>query len=387
MRQPDSFSDDYEYTLSSLSDPADTGSNAQRCCPDSRECDRPVSILSPEKKKRGNNDTGRDLLTDPNTDLVDFDSEEGFIQFAKKKKKVTTSFNWADDSGDKKDDGGENGEDGNKDQNNGESGAGDGSGSAGGSGGGDGGDNKKDEDNNAGDAINDDIWDFSGSKKKNKAKTADAFGLPDIPSSDFHEIKLNDSGGGDPDPLESLDFGIIGAKAEKITSGLSAWTSSWSGGAWGWGGLKSPSSENPKPAEEKPKSPNQADDNPWSINRGKPNKKNTTTFNFGSFDEADNTKEDAIVDFLGTTKSAEKKDGIVDFLGTTKSTEKKDLGDFAWGSSTAKIGGDNSWGNMDKKNNPDNDLKETKTWTGEASDDIWGWNSTKKDVSSIANVF
>lgn len=287
-------------------------------------------------------------------DLIDFGSEEGFLQCAgKRKKKATTTFNWLDDEGDKKDTNGEEGGgDGNKDQNDGHSGAGGDSGNAGDNGG-DGGD-KKDEDNKSGDANNDDTWDFAGGNKKNKkGKTTESFGLPDIPSTDFHEIRLDDSGGGDA--LDTLDFGSFGAKAEKITSGLSAWTTGWGGSSWGWGGgIKSPTSENSKVADEKPKSPDPVDENPWSINRNKPKKKTTSTFNFGSFGETEDSKEDTI-----------------DFLGASKSNEKKDLGGFSWGAPAAKTTDDDFWRDLGKG---------AEKPAQEATDDAWGWASTKKDV-------
>lgn len=299
-------------------------------------------------------------------DLIDFhsDSDEGFKQAAgKKKKKQTTTFNWAGDDEDKKDgEGADGGGDGNKDQNGGDSGAWGGSGNAGGD------DGKKDDDKDTGEANNDDIWDFApAGKKKNKnknadTKTTDSFGLPDIPSPDFHEIKLDDAGGGE----DSLGPGLD-TKPDKTATGLTAWTSSWTTGSWGWGGLKSPGgSEMPKPVEEeKPKSPDPVDDNPWSINRGKPKK--TTTFSFGSFEDADNTKDEKI-DFLGSG---------------SKTTEKKDLGGFSWGTPAAKTGDDDFWGNLGKNKSTDDKPKEEEKLVAsqEASDDIWGFSSTKKDVS------
>lgn len=297
-------------------------------------------------------------------DLIDLDfgSDEGFLQAAgKKKKKQTTTFNWADDDDDKKDgDGADGGGDGNKDQNGGDSGARDGSAN--------GDDGKKDDDKDAGEANNDDIWDFAPvSKKKNKNKNAetkitDTFGLPDIPSTDFHEIKLDDAGGGE----DSVDPGP-GAKPEKIATGLTAWTSSWTTGSWGWGGLKSPGgSEMPKPVEEEQtKSPEPVDDNPWSINRGKPKKK-TTTFSFGSFDEADNAKDESI-DFLGSNSNT---------------TEKKDPVGFSWGAPAAKTGEVDFCGNLGKNESMDDKSKDEDKpiVSQEVSDDIWGFSSTKKDV-------
>lgn len=309
--------------------------------------------------------------------FIDFHSDEGFYQTAgKKKKKQTTTFNWLDDEGDKKDgDGAEEGGDGNKEPTDG---TGDGSGSTGGDGG-DGGD-KKDEDKKDEADNNDDIWDFApaGNKKKNKKKSpdvTDSFGLPDIPTSDFHEIKLEDGGGGGAG--DDLDLGIL-PKAEKIAAGLTAWTPSWATGSWGWGGLKSPGgSDAAKPVEEeKPQSPETVEDNPWGINRGKPKKKTTTTFSFGSFDEGESKKEDSF-DFLGSSEPKEK-EASFDILGTNK--PKKDVGGFSWGVPAAKTADDDFWGNIgDKKSTDDKSKEEEKAADAEASDDIWGFSSSKKD--------
>lgn len=294
-------------------------------------------------------------------DLIDFGSEDGFLQCAgKKKKKAMTAYNWQNDEGDKKDPNGEEGGgDGNKDQNGGDSGAGDASGNAGDNGH-DGGDGDKKED--SGDANNDDIWDFAGGSKNNKkGKTTESFGLPEVASTDFHEIKLSDTGGGDP-----LDFGSFGAKAEKITTGLSAWTTGWGGSSWGWGGVKSPTSENPREAEEKPKSPDPVDENPWSINRGKPKKKITTGFSFGSFGESEEPKEDTI-----------------DFLGTAKTNEKKDLGGFSWGAPATKTADNDFWANLGKNTTSDDSTKDAGKPAQDATDDAWGWTSTKNEVGYL----
>lgn len=324
----------------------------------------PPSSSAGRRQQRDDRDI--DLLADPNMDLIDFDSEDGFLQAAgKKKKKQTTSFNWLEDENDKKDgDGTEEGGDGNKDPNGGDAGAGDG---AGGDGGGD--DSGKKEDDKAGaDADADDIWgDFAtvgSKKKKNKDKTADAFGLPEIPptSTDFHEIKLDDSGGG-----TGLDFGL-GSKTEKPKTGLSAWTSSWGGGGWGWGGLSGSQTEASKPAEEE-KTEYPVDDSPWGINRPKPKKKTTSTFSFGAIGEDDGTKDS----------------NSFDFLGGSKPSDKKDTGVFSWGAATQKTGDDDFWGSINNKK--DEPPKEPEKPAEEASDDIWGWSSTKKEASLIAFNF
>lgn len=290
-------------------------------------------------------------------DLIDFDSDEGFVQAAgKKKKKQTTSFNWLEDENDKKDgDGGEEGGDGNKDQNGGDAGAG-------GDGGGDGG-GKKEDDKAAAEADADDIWgDFAtvgSKKKKNKDKTSDAFGLPEVPpvSTDFHEIKLDDSGG-----PTGLDFGGLSPKTDKPKTGISAWTSGWGSGGWGWGGLSGSQTESSKPAQEE-KTEYPVDDSPWSINRPKPKKKETSTFSFGALDEDDGTKDA----------------NSFDFLGGSKSTETKDVGVFTWGAPKVKTGDDDFWGSLGNKK--DEPPKEPEKPAEEAADDIWGFSSTKKDVS------
>lgn len=309
------------------------------------------------RQRRGDRDV--ELLADPNMDLIDFDSDEGFFQAAgKKKKKQTTSFNWLEDENDKKDgDGTEEGGDGNKDPNGGDAGAG---GSPGGDGGGDDG-GKKEDDRAAAEADADDIWgDFAtvgSKKKKNKDKTSDAFGLPEVPpvSTDFHEIKLDDSGG-----ATSLDFGLS-PKTDKPKTGISAWTSGWGGGSWGWGGLSGSQTESSKPVQEE-KTEYPVDDSPWGINRPKPKKKETSTFSFGALDEDDGSKDANSFDFLGGSKP-----------------ESKDVGVFTWGAPKPKTGDDDFWGGLsNKKDEPPKELEKP---VEEAADDIWGFSSTKKDVS------
>lgn len=313
----------------------------------------PLPSSQAGRQRRDDRDVG--LLADPNMDLIDFGSDEGFVEAAgKKKKKQTTSFNWLEDENDKKDgDGTEEGGDGNKDPNDGDAGAG-------GDGGGDDG-GKKDDDKNIAEADPDDIWGFStvgSKKKKNKDKTADAFGLPEVPpvSTDFHEIKLDDSGG-----ANGLDFGLS-PKTEKPKTGISAWTSGWGGGSWGWGGLSGSQTEASKPAQED-KTEYPADDSPWGINRPKPKKKETSTFSFGALGEDDGSKDA----------------NSFDFLGGSKSSETKDVGVFSWGAPKAKTGDDDFWGNLGSKK--DEPPKEEEKPAEEAADDIWGWSSTKKDVS------
>lgn len=336
---------------------ADSTAQPRRLGPE----DRDVPLPSSQAGRQRRDDRHVDLLADPNMDLIDLGSDEGFIEAAgKKKKKQTTSFNWLEDENDKKDgDGTEEGGDGNKDPNGGDAGAGGGSG---GDGGGDDGGKKDDDDKNGAEADPDDIWGFStvgSKKKKNKDKSADAFGLPEVPpvSTDFHEIKLDDSGG-----ATSLDFGLS-PTTDKPKTGISAWTSGWGGGSWGWGGLASSQTEASKPAQEE-KTDYPVDDSPWGINRPKPKKKETSTFSFGALGEDDGSKDA----------------NSFDFLGGSKSSETKDVGAFSWGAPKAKTGDDDFWGGLNNKK--DEAPKEEEKPAEEAADDIWGWSSSKKDVSA-----
>ncbi|POS75914.1 hypothetical protein DHEL01_v205700, partial [Diaporthe helianthi] len=345
----------------------DSGSSVDSCLISSTDLTAQIRRLGPEdrdvplpssqagRQRRDGRDV--DLLADPNMDLIDFGSDQGFIEAAAKKKKKQTSFNWLEDENDKKDgDGTEEGGDGNKDPNDGDAGAG---GNADGAGGGDDG-GKKDDDKNGAEADPDDIWGFSTvdskKKKNNKDKTADVSGLPEVPpvSTDFHEIRLDDSGG-----TTSLDFGPS-PKTDKPKTGIGAWTGGWGGGGWGWGGLSGSQTEASKPTQvEKTEYP--VDDSPWGINRPKPKKKETSTFSFGALGEDDGTKDANSFDFLGGSKPSETKGG----------------GAFSWGAPKAKTGGDDFWGSL--SNQKPEAPKEEEKPAEEAADDIWGWTSSKKD--------
>ncbi|KAI3397947.1 hypothetical protein diail_10023, partial [Diaporthe ilicicola] len=340
----------------------DSAAQSRRLGPEEPDVPLPSSSAA-RRQRRGDRDV--DLLADPNMDLIDFDSDDGFFQAAgRKKKKATTSFNWLEDENDKKDgDGAEDGGDGNKDPNGGDAGAGD---NTGGDGGGDD-SGKKEDDKTGAEADADDIWgEFAtvGKKKKTKAKTTDASGLPDVPptSTDFHEIKLDDSGG-----AISLDFGLPSPKTDKPKTGIGAWTSSWGGGSWGWGGLTGSQTETTKPAQEE-KTEYPADDSPWGINRPKPKKKTTSTFSFGAVDEADGNAGLNGFDFLGGSKPSEKKDNSV----------------FSWGVSKPTTGDDDCWGGLSNKK--DELPKEPEKPAEEASDDIWGFSSTKKEKKKKGKV-
>jgi hypothetical protein len=209
---------------------------------------------------------------------IDFGSEDGFQQAAgKKAKKVAkNAAKWKGDDdeeeGSKKDDGeGSNG--------------GDKGGDTGAGGTGDGDDDKKDDAN--GDAAgNDDEWDsFMPAKSKKKGKKgakaeepAPASAAPVIEKFDaFHEIKLDDTS-----PMLDLSF-ETGTTGTKSTSGFGAWGSSWNTGSWDFSATT---------LDTKKDTTTEIDNNPWSLNRGKPKKKNTG-FSFGSVDEEE-TKLDEV---------------------------------------------------------------------------------------------
>lgn len=208
---------------------------------------------------------------------IDFGSEDGFQQAAgkKAKKAAKNAAKWKGDDdeeeGSKKDDGeGSNG--GDKGGDTGAGGTGDG-------------DDKKDDAN--GDAAgNDDEWDsFMPAKSKKKGKKgakaeehAPASVAPAIEKFDaFHEIKLDDTS-----PMLDLSFDT-GTTGTKSTSGFGAWGSSWNTGSWDFSATTS---------DTKKDTTAEIDNNPWSLNRGKPKKKNTG-FSFGSLDEEE-TKLDEV---------------------------------------------------------------------------------------------
>lgn len=392
--QPPSSGDKSESASPDLPDPTTTDCAARGNALTSGEGIMPLpEEASAAERSPSHDHHDSDLFADPSRPLVDFGSVHVFLQAGGKKKKKQTPFNFSalPDEGDKDGgDGTQDGNDGNKDPNGGDSGAGGGPSGFGGNDGNDGdGGGKGDENAN----NEDDPWDFQpvSHKKKNKSKTAetfimepvpkDNFGLPDIPSTDFHEIKLDDTGGGGPEgdgggggggadaakPQDSLDLSF-GVTPEKITNGISSWTSSWAGG-WSWSGLKSPTSETPKPAEEKPKPVELGNSNPWTTNNSKA-KKTTSAFNFGIADQTEESKEDTF-DFLGAAaKGAEK---------------KNDTNTFSWGAPTTKPVSSGMWNNLHTANEA---TEEQKTPAKEEQpDDVWGWAPAKKDVSKIHRAY
>lgn len=164
--------------------------------------------------------TDQSLFRDPTmAPSVDFQSQDGFVQTAKKAKKaakIAAKARWGD----------EDEEDGNKK----EEGEGNNDGDKGGDTGAGGSDDKKDEMNGDGDgngdANADDTWDSfvtpKSKKKGKKGKTEDP--IPDPPAEDktdfFHEIKLDDA------PTLDLSFDT----GTKAGGGLGAWGSGWNTG-------------------------------------------------------------------------------------------------------------------------------------------------------------
>jgi hypothetical protein len=210
---------------------------------------------------------------------IDFQSQDGFQQAASKKAKkaakAAAKAKWGDDEedGSKKDDGeGSNGGD-----KGGDTGAG-----------GDG--NKKDDTNEdgAGDANPEDEWDgFVPLKSKRKGKKNKVEGQAPAPPAaekfnSFHEIKLDDT-----EPVLDLSFDM-GTTGSKSTSGF-AWGSIWNtgtAGIWDFSGTSTTMSATDTKAKD-----TEIDNNPWSINRGKPKKKNTG-FSFEALDEEETKPEE-----------------------------------------------------------------------------------------------
>ena len=213
---------------------------------------------------------------------IDFQSQDGFQQAAgkkaKKAAKAAAKAKWGDDDdedGSKKDEG--EGEGSNGGDNGGDTGAG-----------GDG--DKKDEANGdgAGDANPDDEWDSfmpaKSKKKGKKGKTEEPAPAP--PTTEkfdaFHEIKLDDTS-----PMLDLSFDT-GTTGSKTTGGFGAWGSSWNTGTtstWDFSSTTTTAAVDTKAKEP------EIDNNPWSLNRGKPKKKNNG-FSFGALDEEEAKPEE-----------------------------------------------------------------------------------------------
>ncbi|KAH8676759.1 hypothetical protein BGZ60DRAFT_265403 [Tricladium varicosporioides] len=198
-----------------LHDPA---ALARRESPTSNDLPRTSS-----NERRRSSDSS--LFHDPTmTPPIDFQSDDGFIQFAKKKKKNQASSGWDDTPEEKKEEGG--------DSNGGDKGAGDTGGAGGGdaAGGAGDGDDKKDEGKGNDEPPADD-WDtFAPAKSKKKGKKGKSAveeppAAPEPPPEEkfdaFHEIKLDDTA-----PMLDLSFDAPTAKSS-TAGGLGSWGSSW----------------------------------------------------------------------------------------------------------------------------------------------------------------
>ena len=277
-----------------------------------------------------------ELLGDPLADVViDFNSQDGFRDHAKKKKKAATPFS-LNDNNEKKDDNAGEGDGGN--------------GGGGNGGGGDPGNNGAGDGAGDGAGGGDDDWaTFTTAKSKKKGK-GDAGGLPDIPTSDFgtdtfQEIKLGDDTGGKLD----INFGTLdltnsfGSSGTKWNTGGSTWD--WSGGA-----------------------DKDTGDNPWS----KPKKKDKSTFSFGSMDEPDDkpAKDDDWGFSTTTKKDKKKKDSMWDPAPENEGQDITGGAGETWGwDKKKKVEEVDDWftpgGKKDKK---------------KEDEDLWNtWGGAKKD--------
>jgi hypothetical protein len=390
-------------------DPARTGEDARQQ-PLPRDSAAPVPT-NPEARRERRRDV---ILNDPSMDsLIDFSSEEGFYQFAKKKKKATQAFNW--DEPEKKDEPPADGGDGNGgDPNGGDSGNAGGDGAGAGGGDGDGNGDDKDKKDEGGDANPDDEWGSFATvgKKKKKGKKGAAVeeptenAVPEVPEvkfDSFQEIKLDD-----PAPALEVNFG--GDSAENKGSSFGTWGTSWNtGSTWDWSGTK----DGNKDKDEGPKE--DADANPWSINRPKPKKKGKTTFTFGAFDEEEEKseeppaaaeeekKDDDFTFSFGTSKKdkKKKKNSIWDpepeekkdedplaasqDLGSTKAAED-DLWGGGWGTTTKKKGkkGKNA---VEEIKEPDPPPAPDPPAEAAPPDDDWFSGTSKKDKKKKKNIF
>ncbi|XMA19487.1 hypothetical protein WAI453_012278 [Rhynchosporium graminicola] len=270
--------------------------------------DSPASRITPPSSVVKRED--HSLFRDPTmATSVDLQSEAGFKMAAKKKKgKAAAKSAWDDDEDEKK-----------KEEGEGEGGdGGDKSGDLGAGGDGD----KKDETSGnadrAGDNPPEDDWDaFTPAKgkkgKKGKKGAAEEIAPPAAEKFDaFHEIKLDDTG-----PMLDLSFDT-GTKPS--TGGFGSWGSSWNTGTTSNWDFSATTADAAPAADDK----KVTEDNPWSMNRGKPTKKEKKGFSFGSLDEEEEkpAEPDPIVE--------KKDDDNFDFGFGKKDKKKKKGGAFSF---------------------------------------------------------
>ena len=245
------------------------------------------------------------------TTSIDFLSEDGFIRTANKKAKkaakAAQQAKWGND---------DDGEDPPNGEGNGEDKGGDG----GDFGAGGDGDKKDDADGDKSREANpDDEWEsFMPAKSKKKGKKGKAEEpAPAAPGAEkfdaFHEISLGDTG-------PSLDLSFDTGTDTK-TTGFGAWGSNWNTGStttWDFSATTNATSTTDTKKES------EVENNPWSLNRGKPKKKNNA-FSFGVLDEEDAKPLDP--DPLAETKPAEDDFG---FTSVSKKDKKKKKNAFSW---------------------------------------------------------
>ena len=190
----------------------------------------------------------------------------------------------------------------------------------------------------SGDANAEEEWGFAPAKARKKGKKGKVDPEPDPEPAPakasttfdaFHKIKLDDTG-----PMLDLSFGPLDTKTSGGGGGFGAWSSSWNTGTTTTWDFSSTTA-----AAEAKSEDTAIDNNPWSINRGKPKKENTS-FSFGALDEPETKEEDEEKpekeekkednDFgfgftpIGKKEKKKKKGGMFDFDDEKKEEPKKD---------------------------------------------------------------
>ncbi|KAG9248304.1 hypothetical protein BJ878DRAFT_538439, partial [Calycina marina] len=258
-----------------------------------------ASRIAPPYSKESQED--KSLFCDPSmAPAIDWKSGDGFTQAAKKKNKKANTWTDPDENAEKKDEGA--GDSGDK-------GTGDGAGT-GGAGSADGDGEKKDDKD--GDANVDDDWGTFAhvkAKKKGKKGAKEEDPAPVVEKFDaFHEIKL------DADPILDLSFDTTDTTSKG--GGFGTWGSSWATGTTGkstWDFSATTTTDTAIASDTKKEE--EVDNNPWSLNRGKPKKKDTGS-SFGALDEEEKEPDPPPDD--------EKKADPFDFGFVGGGTSKKD---------------------------------------------------------------
>lgn len=323
--------------------------------------DSDISGSCPSPVSSSHHRSSDDLLRDPSLDIaIDFSSQTGFREHAKKKKgKAAATPVPLGGSG-----GGAGGGGGNEEKREAEKKDGaSGDAGAGGGGKGDGDDKKDDKKDTKGKDNQDEEWEtFGGTKSKKKTDVLG--GLPTIPTSDFgadafQEIKLGDDSGGKSD-------------AKK---GLASWGTKWNTG----GSTLDVSAGVAKVGDGEEK----GEDNPWSIDRPKPKKKGLS-FGFGEEEEPASKPGD---DWgFVSSKDKEKKSTLWDESQGKKDEPLSGIADsWGFGSTKKKVKEDDDWftpggTKKEKKGSAallDDSVEEP--MVEKKDDDMWDtWGGTKK---------